>query len=90
VVDTGTTLYNALMSIFLRQLEYYQIPTTNMLEHFDPAFESRIHFCIKYPDLDFDSRKAVWKTFFGKALERPGDVNEENLNRLSLYKMNGR
>lgn len=35
---------NALVSIFLRQLEYYQgilIMTTNLISHVDPAFESK-------------------------------------------------
>jgi len=84
---------NALVSIFLRQLEYYQgilIMTTNMIGQCDPAFESRIHFCIRYPDLDFDSRKAVWKTFFSKALRNPGDISEEDINRLCKHPMNGR
>ncbi|KAF8055356.1 P-loop containing nucleoside triphosphate hydrolase protein [Lyophyllum atratum] len=101
----------ALVSIFLRQLEYYQgimILTTNMLEQCDPAFEStflslmaigsvqltevqgRIHFSIRYPDLDFKSRKAVWKTYFDKTLQSPDDISEEDLDRLSGYKMNGR
>lgn len=36
---------NALVSIFLRQLEYYQgilILTTNLIAHIDPAFESKL------------------------------------------------
>ncbi|KAI5116472.1 hypothetical protein M0805_001635 [Coniferiporia weirii] len=91
--STTDVARNALVSIFLRQLEYYQgilILTTNMLAQCDPAFESRIHFCVKYPDLDFESRKAVWKTFLGKALENTEDVSEESINRLAGYKMNGR
>ncbi|KAL4784385.1 P-loop containing nucleoside triphosphate hydrolase protein [Aspergillus varians] len=57
---------NALVSIFLRQLEYYKgimILTTNRIGIFDPAFESRIHFSFFYPDLDFASRKSIWKMF---------------------------
>jgi len=84
---------NALVSIFLRQLEYYQgvlILTTNMITQCDPAFESRIHFCITYPDLDFASRKTIWKTFFSKALKNPDDINEEDINKLAERKLNGR
>lgn len=50
----------------------------------------RIHFYVKYPDLDFDSRKAVWKTFINKASKNLSDVTEEDINRLTAYKMNGR
>jgi len=84
---------NALVSIFLRQLEYYQgilILTTNMAEQCDPAFESRIHFCIKYPDLGFDSRKAVWKTFIAKASKGSSNISEDELDRLAGYTLNGR
>ncbi|KAJ7762396.1 P-loop containing nucleoside triphosphate hydrolase protein [Mycena maculata] len=84
---------NALVSIFLRQLEYYQgimILTTNMIAQCDPAFESRIHFSIHYPDLDFDSRKKIWKTFFAKVLKDPASITPESLDRLANLPMNGR
>lgn len=100
---------NALVSIFLRQLEYYQgilILTTNLIARCDAAFESkslgcisfftsltvipgRIHFSIHYPDLDFESRKAIWRTFFGKALKN-ATISEDEFNRLAEHKMNGR
>ncbi|KAJ7047085.1 P-loop containing nucleoside triphosphate hydrolase protein [Mycena alexandri] len=82
---------NALVSIFLRQLEYYQgilILTTNLIAQCDPAFESRIHFSIHYPDLDFDSRKTIWQTFFAKVLKDP--IRPEDLDRLASIQMNGR
>ena len=40
---------NALVSIFLRQLEYYQgilVLTTNLIEQCDPAFESADHLVV--------------------------------------------
>lgn len=102
---------NALVSIFLRQVEYYRgilIFTTNLIAEIDRAFEStcccvqrrkwiltnilpgRIHFCVRYPDLDFESRKAIWKTFFSRALASADDVSEEELNRLAQHQLNGR
>ena len=54
------------MSVFLRLLEYYQgvmFLTTNRVASFDPAFESRIHLTINYPELSSDSRLHIWKTF---------------------------
>ncbi|EHL02853.1 hypothetical protein M7I_1116 [Glarea lozoyensis 74030] len=46
---------NRLISIFLRKLEYYRgvmFLTSNRIDDFDPAFESRIHLTIHYPALD--------------------------------------
>ncbi|KIP06048.1 hypothetical protein PHLGIDRAFT_119307 [Phlebiopsis gigantea 11061_1 CR5-6] len=83
---------NALVSIFLRQVEYYRgilIFTTNMIESMDQAFESRIHFCIRYPDLDFASRRAIWKMFFSKSM-RDEQITDEDLDRLAAHKLNGR
>jgi len=85
---------NALVSIFLRHLEYYQgilILTTNMVTQCDRAFESRIHFFIHYPDLDFNSRRKIWRIFFNKARQPiGGEIAEDDLDRLALHQLNGR
>lgn len=57
---------NALVSIFLRLLEYFKgllFLTTNRVEHFDEAFHSRIHIAIRYSDLDQKAKLQIWKTF---------------------------
>merc|ERR1711939_202393 len=57
---------NKLVSIFLRVLEYYEgimFLTTNRVNTFDTAFQSRIHISLNYPDLSLDSRKAIWTNF---------------------------
>ncbi|KAK7955706.1 uncharacterized protein PG986_004928 [Apiospora aurea] len=57
---------NALVSIFLRQLEYFQgilFLTTNRVESFDEAFLSRMHIPLRYDELDNKARKAVFKMF---------------------------
>ncbi|KAF4552723.1 Hypothetical protein D9617_9g025130 [Elsinoe fawcettii] len=57
---------NKLVSIFLRVLEYYEgimFLTTNRVQTFDAAFQSRIHISIDYPELSIESRKQVWKNF---------------------------
>lgn len=86
---------NAITSIFLRHLEYYQgilLLTTNRGTSFDPAFQSRIHFCFQYKDLEPGARKAIWGTFLGKA--RNGNVEvavgEEDIDELSKIVLNGR
>jgi len=82
--------------VFLRLLEYYQgilILTTNRIHSFDPAFTSRIHFCIHFPKLTPDARRQVWQTFL---LKVPG-INADNalltpgtLWRLAVQDFNGR
>src|SRR4051812_3395039 len=57
---------NALVAVFLRQLEYFAgilFLTTNRVSTFDDAFQSRIHVALRYHDLDQDTRLAIWKAF---------------------------
>ena len=54
---------NALVSVFLRTLEYYSgilFLTTNRIGSFDEAFISRIHISLYYADLDQESTLGVW------------------------------
>lgn len=47
-------------------LEYYEgimFLTTNRVQTFDAAFQSRIHISLDYPELDTKSRKKVWDNF---------------------------
>ena len=37
--------------------------TTNRVQTFDAAFQSRIHISLDYPELDVKSRKTVWANF---------------------------
>ena len=62
---------NALVSVFLRTLEYYSgilFLTTNRIGSFDEAFKSRIHISLYYPPLSENQTFEVWAM---------------NLNRLS-------
>lgn len=89
---------NALVSVFLRALEYYDgilILTSNRVGTFDEAFKSRIQLAIHYEPLKKAQRKQVWKNFFNR-LEK---LEEENIDYedirtyyddLSVFKMNGR
>jgi hypothetical protein len=52
---TQDVLYNALVSMFLRSLEYYNrifFLTTNQVCNFDEAVCSRIHLFLKYNKLE--------------------------------------
>ena len=57
---------NALVSVFLRELEYFNgimFLTTNRPGFLDEAFQSRIHVTLGLPDLDKESRLKVWGIF---------------------------
>lgn len=54
---------NALVSIFLRILEYFQgilFLTTNRVTTFDEAFQSRIHIGFRYGKLEMKAKKGIW------------------------------
>ncbi|QIW96863.1 hypothetical protein AMS68_002381 [Peltaster fructicola] len=82
---------NALVSIFLRVLEWYNgilFLTTNRVETFDDAFKSRIHAPLKYTDFSADSRKQVWKTFLSSMED--ATFTEKEYDVLTETKLNGR
>ncbi|KAG9188828.1 hypothetical protein G6011_07533 [Alternaria panax] len=54
---------NALVSVFLRVLEYYSgvlMLTTNRVGSFDEAFRSRIHVSLYYPKLGKEETSEIW------------------------------
>ncbi|KAL9570764.1 hypothetical protein ACKAV7_005101 [Fusarium commune] len=83
---------NKLVSIFLRLLEYFEgvmFLTTNRVSAFDPAFESRIHLTIHYPNLDYTSRLHIWKTFVNIGTDG-NSISEDELDELANVELNGR
>lgn len=91
---------NSLVSVFLRLTEYYQgilFLTTNRVETFDEAFQSRIHMGIRYENLQPKARKKIWQHHVGKVEamteKEKGDVKhftEQDFDELSKRNMNGR
>ncbi|KAF2268710.1 P-loop containing nucleoside triphosphate hydrolase protein [Lojkania enalia] len=88
---------NALVSVFLRVLEYYQgilILTSNRVGTFDEAFKSRIQLALHYRNLDDSQRSQIWSNFV-KRLEH---LNENadfadiraHIPKLAMVPMNGR
>ncbi|PHH90782.1 hypothetical protein CDD83_2673 [Cordyceps sp. RAO-2017] len=60
---------NALVSVFLRVLEYYDgilILTSNRVCIFDEAFKSRIQLTLRYKNLEEPQRKTIWGTFISR------------------------
>lgn len=88
---------NALVSIFLRLLEYFQgilFLTTNRVETFDDAFQSRIHVALRYGDLATKAKRSIWKMFLErvKAIEgvQTAVFTEDDYDKLSRHTLNGR
>jgi hypothetical protein len=88
---------NALVSIFLRLLEYFQgilFLTTNRVETFDDAFQSRIHIALRYGELSTKAKKSVFKLFIERVRVLEGietmPFTEEDYNSLSRHNLNGR
>ncbi|KAI3571209.1 hypothetical protein IWW34DRAFT_770457 [Fusarium oxysporum f. sp. albedinis] len=62
--DWRDTNRNALVSVFLRQLEYYSgilFLTTNRVGVIDEAFKSRIHVSLAYPTIRLKETLEIWE-----------------------------
>jgi len=89
---------NALVSVFLRVLEYHDgilILTSNRVGTFDEAFKSRIQLALHYANLSPYQREKIWRNFFERLrkleVEKVDfDDLEDHLEHLSKIKMNGR
>ncbi|KAK8103048.1 hypothetical protein PG984_016194 [Apiospora sp. TS-2023a] len=91
---------NKVVSIFLRTLEYYEgilFMTTNRVYNIDPAFQSRIHVSLEYPDLTPASRRQVWQNFLEAASAAAAggargttELTDADLDDLSALDLNGR
>ncbi|KAK0629143.1 hypothetical protein B0T17DRAFT_524767 [Bombardia bombarda] len=89
---------NALVSVFLRALEYYEgilILTSNRVGTFDEAFKSRIQLALHYDKLNKRQRNKIWRNFFNrlKALNEHNidyaEIDDE-IGDLADVEMNGR
>ncbi|KAF5127133.1 ATPase family AAA domain-containing protein FIGL1 [Metarhizium anisopliae] len=85
---------NALVSVFLRELEQYDgilFLTTNRVQSFDEAMISRIHLALHYEPLGKDARKAVWQYFLEQAITKSGTPDCQKLiDSLADVDLNGR
>ena len=84
---------NAMVSIFLRLLEYYRgilFLTTNRSNSIDDAFFSRISLALQYEALDSDKRNIIWQNQINLYKDvLPSDLSIDT-SLLSTFDINGR
>jgi len=76
----GNIKQNAIVSVFLRLLEYHQLLiflTTNHVERIDPAVRTRVAVTIEYPNLDERARASIWKRYLLRAGVEITDDNDD-------------
>ncbi|KAL2045967.1 hypothetical protein ABVK25_011892 [Lepraria finkii] len=70
---------NALVSVLLRVLEYYQgimILTTNRIKSLDAAVQSRIHLAVRFDDLNQTQMQNVFSTVLQKYRVEGGNMED--------------
>lgn len=66
-----------MVSVFLRQLEYYSgilFLTTNIVGVIDEAFKSRIHIALEYPAMDEESTMKIWRNLLQRIKQDEGQT----------------
>ena len=89
---------NALVSVFLRVIEYYEgilILTSNRVGTFDEAFKSRLQLALHYEKLKLKDGRKIWENFIKRleTLEEIGvdfDDLYKHVNDLAKHEPNGR
>ncbi|CAG8954560.1 hypothetical protein HYFRA_00004477 [Hymenoscyphus fraxineus] len=89
---------NALVSVFLRELEYHDgilILTSNRVGTFDEAFKSRLQLALHYENLGPSQRRKIWRNLLTriKTFDNPVmDFDDiiDHLDDLAPVEMNGR
>ncbi|KAK1853114.1 AAA family ATPase [Colletotrichum chrysophilum] len=78
---------NALVSVFLRALEYYEgimILTSNRVGTFDDAFRSRMQLALYYPPLDEKGRMTIWTNFIYLLEEEQKELDQATSNEKDM------
>ncbi|KAK5558784.1 hypothetical protein LTR46_002973 [Exophiala xenobiotica] len=94
----GELQRNALASVFLRCLDYYDgilILTSSRVGTFDEAFKSRVQLSLHYEKVKGPQRRKIWQNFINRVREIDSanvDADEilDNIEELSGHPMNGR
>ena len=92
--NEATLERNALVSVLLRVLEYYEgilILTTNRVLSFDVAIQSRIHLAVMFQDLDEKQTMSVIKVHLAKQYQNLSVYEQESFAMMAqACSLNGR
>src|SRR5882757_8346689 len=93
--DPGDIARNELVSIFLRELEYFKgiiFLTTNLYSTIDTAFRSRVNIHLVFKPLPFSSRLVLWQKFLSRlpGPEVQAKVSKKEMDELAKWELNGR
>ena len=91
---------NELVSIFLRELEYFQgiiFLTTNLFDTIDKAFRSRVNIHLIFNPLSFSSRVKLWTKFLSRVpltevstQTLSTQLSDADVKQLAAWELNGR
>lgn len=93
--NTADVERNAMVSVFLRKLEYFDgimILTSNRKDVIDTAILSRITCMVQYPVLDSELRYQIWQNLIEFQIENKKrfNISSDDLTKLSEIPLNGR
>lgn len=88
------TEHNALVAVFLKQLEYFSgivFLTSNRVMVFDKAMKSRIHLALEYKPPSHEMRRRIWMQSLSSIPPEEIDMDiEEDLDEFVQEDLNGR
>ncbi|KAH6682238.1 P-loop containing nucleoside triphosphate hydrolase protein [Plectosphaerella plurivora] len=96
--DKGSTARNALVAVFLKELEYFSgivFLTTNRLASFDAAMKSRVHLSLRFAPPGVETRRRIWRQNLAAVPAEETSIGEgaavdEATEILLQYDLNGR
>ncbi|KAI6084612.1 P-loop containing nucleoside triphosphate hydrolase protein [Hypoxylon rubiginosum] len=92
--DVGTSDRNALVAVFLRELEYFGgivFLTTNRVNSFDIAMKSRVHLSLSYTPPEIEVRRSIWQHCLKTVPAEAKDIDVgKTIDFLVTAKLNGR
>ncbi|XXG94863.1 hypothetical protein Hte_001122 [Hypoxylon texense] len=92
--DVGSSDRNALVAVFLRELEYFGgivFLTTNRVNSFDIAMKSRIHLSLSYTPPETEVRRSIWQHCLERLPAQAKDIDvAKTIDFLVTAKLNGR
>lgn len=88
--DNNNIVRNAMIAVFLRQLEYYRSDiflTSNRVESFDFAVKSRITLHVPLKELSIEDRAKIWINLLSKTNQF---FSDKDIQMMSNQPLNGR